>query len=186
MQVVVLSDEISRRQEKGEPILINQPAEGKLFLQLWMKENVDFVEQHFGSEEDNCVFIVGILFAPSTATHTVKYLQNLYQADAAHLQFGKYTFYSAYGCTANSNASPVAFAILFGNEDTIGWSKFWTFAKHLHPELDDDYVTIITDQDKGSKAAIVKVLPKAVNFHCSWHRRSNIGKVSLDMCITLK
>jgi hypothetical protein len=52
--------------------------------------------------------------------------------------------------------------------------------------LDDDYVTIITDQDKGSKAAIVKVLPKAVNFHCSWHRRANIGKVSLDMCFILK
>jgi hypothetical protein len=36
MQLVVLSDEVSRRQEKGEPILINDPAEGKLFLQMWM------------------------------------------------------------------------------------------------------------------------------------------------------
>ena len=70
----MLADEVSCRQEKGEPILINQPVEGKLFLQLWMKENEDFVEQHFGSKEDNCIFIIGSLFAPSTATHTVKYL----------------------------------------------------------------------------------------------------------------
>ena len=34
MQLVVLADEVSCRQEKGKPILINQPVEGKLFLQL--------------------------------------------------------------------------------------------------------------------------------------------------------
>ncbi len=43
MLIVVLADEVSCRQEKGEPILISQPVEGKLFLQLWMKENEDLL-----------------------------------------------------------------------------------------------------------------------------------------------
>jgi hypothetical protein len=37
-------------------------------------------------------------------------------------------------------------------------------------------ITIITDQDKGSKAAIQAVIPDAFNFHCSFHRRQNIMK----------
>ncbi len=177
LQVVVLADEIRRRKQKGEPILINEQSAAKLFLRLWMHEHRDFVTEHFGSDDANYEFVVGIMFAPGTAKQTVYHLQNVYQADAAHLQFGKYTFYSAYGSTANSNASPVAFAILFGNEDTSNWVKFWTFAKSLHPHLDDGEITIITDQDKGSDAAVACVLPNAVNFHCSWHRRGNIIKV---------
>lgn len=176
LQMVVLADEIRRRKEKGEPVLLNDKSEAKLFLQLWMQEHRDFVTEHFGSDDTNYEFVVGILFAPGTATQTVRHLQNVYQADAAHLQFGKYT---AYGSTANSNASPVAFAILFGNEDTSNWVKFWTFAKSLHPHLDNGAITIITDQDKGSDAAVSRVLPHAVNFHCSWHRRGNIIKVRI-------
>ena len=183
LQMVVLADEIRRRKEKGEPVLLNDQSEAKLFLQLWMHEHRDFVTEHFGSDHANYEFVVGILFAPGTATQTVCHLQNVYQADAAHLQFGKYTFYSAYGSTANSNASPVAFAILFGNEDTSNWVKFWTFAKSLHPHLDDGEITIITDQDKGSDAAVSRVLPRAVNFHCSWHRRGNIIKVRIYIII---
>lgn len=76
---------------------------------MWIDDNKDF--------DDEYKFIIEILFAPGTATHTVKYLQDVFQADAAHLQYGKYTFYSSYGSTANSNASQVliAFGIMFGN-----------------------------------------------------------------------
>ena len=167
LQTLIVADEIIRRKEDNKPVLLNNESEARLFLQLWTDENQDFIHEHFGSEDDNCKFVLGILFAPRTVTNTVRYLQNVYQADAAHLQFGKYTFYSAYGSTANSNASPVAFAILFGNEDKSNWTRFWTFANKLHPQLDHKEITIITDQDKGSKAAIGRVLPNAKNFHCS-------------------
>ncbi len=179
LQMVVLADEIRCRKEKGEPVLLNDQSAAKLFLQLWMHEHRDFVTEHFGSDHANYEFVVGILFAPGTATQIVCHLQNVYQANAAHLQFGKNTFYSAYGSTANSNALPVAFAILFGNEDTSNWVKFWVFAKSLHPHLDDGEITIITDQDKGSDAVVGRVLPHAINFHCSWHRRGNIIKVRI-------
>ena len=96
--------------------------------------------------------------------------------------FGKYTFFSAYGSTANANAYPLAFGIMFGNEDKRSWTKFWKFVKHVHGKDDINHpgVTIITDQDKGSKAAIASVLPRVSNFLCSWHRRSNILKVNFD------
>ena len=73
---------------------------------------------------------------------------SIYQVDAAHLNWGKYTLYSLNGTTAESQCTVILFGILFGNEDTESWKKFWTFNVGI----------IITDQDKGSKAAIAEVL----------------------------
>jgi hypothetical protein len=87
-----------------------------------------------------------------------------------------YTLLSAYGTTANGNMAPVAFGIVFGNEDTSNWTKFWEFVKKIHPSVNAPTITILTDQDKGSIAAISKVLPEAHQFHCSYHRRQNIIK----------
>ena len=70
-------------------------------------------------------------------------------ADACHLQFGKYTLFSCYGITANANMSPVAFAILFGNENGTAWKQFWEFCVDTHPTMNRAQVTIVTDQDKG-------------------------------------
>jgi hypothetical protein len=107
----------------------------------------------------------------------VPHLQRLFQADACHMNFGKYTLYSCYGTTANCNTFLVAFAILFGNEDKDGWVQFWEFAKSLHPSLNRFDTTIITNQAKGLNEAIYQVLPDAVHFHCSFHRRQNIAKI---------
>ena len=54
-------------------------------------------------------FLCGIFLSISGAKNTVPLLQTVYQADAAHMNFGKYTLYSCYGITANCNAFPVAF-----------------------------------------------------------------------------
>ncbi len=40
----------------------------------------------------------------------------------------------------------IAFGILFRNADKAGWLQFWKFAKNLHPSVDNEAVTIITDQ----------------------------------------
>jgi len=93
-------------------------------------------------------FLSGILFATSNAQRTVPHLQTVFQADACHMNFGKYTLYSCYGSTTNGNTSPVAFGILFGNEDKEGWLQFWKFAKNLHPCLNNETITIITDQKR--------------------------------------
>ncbi len=81
-----------------------------------------------------------------------------------------------YGTTANCNTYPVAFRILFGNEDKEGWMDFWDFANLVHPSIDDTRVTIITDQAKGLTQSIADVLSLTRNFHCSYHRHQNILK----------
>jgi hypothetical protein len=121
-------------------------------------------------------FLSGIFFAASNAQRTVPHLQMVFQADACQMNFRKYTLYSCYGTTANGNTSPVAFGILFGNEDKEGWVQFWKSAKNLHPCLDNERITIITDQAKGLIESIREVLPNAAHFHCSYHRRQNITK----------
>ncbi len=62
----------------------------------------------------------GVFLSISAAKNEVPLLQTVYQADAAHMNFGRYTLYSCYGITTNCNAFPVAFGIIFGNEDKEG------------------------------------------------------------------
>ncbi len=112
----------------------------------------------------------------SFAQKTVPHLKDMFMADACHLNFGKYTLFSCYGITANANMSPVAFAILLGNECGYAWKQFWEFVLQVHPSINREQVLVVTDQDKGRMNAIAKFLDKAGHFHCSWHRRQNIIK----------
>ena len=106
-------------------------------------------------------FCGGVFLSMSYSNEVVPYLQNVFQADAAHMNFGKYTLFSCYGSTANANTSLIAFAILFGNEDKAGWEAFFDFAKEQHPCLDNSNKTFITDQAKGLVDSVKKVLPAA-------------------------
>ena len=106
----------------------------------------------------------------------VPYLQDVFQADVAHINFGKYTLYSCHGTTANCNTSPIAFGILFGNEDRVGWEPFWQFALGVHPGLNHTKNTFITDQAKGLIKSVKDVMSNAGHFHCSYHRKKNIDK----------
>jgi hypothetical protein len=97
------------------------------------------------------LFLTGLCFAPSFVQKTIPHLQKTYMADACHLSFGKYRLFSCYGVTANSNMSPVGFAIIIGNKNTSNWTKLWEYVLKLHPSMNSGYITIITDQDKGQK-----------------------------------
>lgn len=90
-------------------------------------------------------------------------------ADVCHLNFEKYTLFLCYGITVNSNASPVAFAIIFGNMSTITWRQFWKYALEFHSYIDAGDITIITDQDKGQKNTFSKYMKSVAHFHCSYH-----------------
>jgi hypothetical protein len=49
--------------------------------------------------------------------------------------------FSCYGITANSNMSPVGFAIIIGNKNTSNWTKFWEYVLKLHPLMNSGYIT---------------------------------------------
>ncbi len=90
-------------------------------------------------------FLTGIMIAPSTSKKQVPFLQEVIQADAAHMVFGKYTLFPAYANTANGNMSLLGLAMLFGNKNKDNWTHFWKFIKKIHPIVDQPEKTILTD-----------------------------------------
>jgi hypothetical protein len=116
-----------------------------------MNDNSKILLKQLGWKSKYVSFLDGVLFAPLFFQKTVPHLWKTYMADACHLNFGKYTLFSCYGITANSNKSPVAFAIIFGNKNTSNWTKFWEYVLKLHPSMNSGCITIISDQDKGQK-----------------------------------
>jgi hypothetical protein len=174
VKMVVTEDEIRRRQ--GDVTDFSTALAHNNFFREWKKNNCEFIELEFGKEEEDVKFVTGILFAPSFNIASVLLLQKVIQADAAHMNIGKYTLYSMYSATTNCNMLPVVHAILFGNENKSNWQKVFKFARNLHPSLNASNVTILSDQDKGSIPALMVELPNAFNFHCSFHRSQNIQK----------
>jgi hypothetical protein len=124
---VTLAEEGLRRKDAGEDQI--EGRDRKAFVDTWMEKHAQDLEESLGLEDGPTHrFLLGLCFATSTSTTTVPNLQKIVQADAAHMSIGKYTLFSAYGSTANGNMSPIAFAILFGNEDKQNWKLFWSFA----------------------------------------------------------
>jgi hypothetical protein len=119
---------------------------------------------------------MGIFISPSTSKKQVPFLQEVLQADAAHMSFGKHTLYSVYSTTANGPMLALGFAMLFGNEDKESWSHFWKFIKKTHPIINQSNFKIITNQDKGSLVAMEDIVPLAARFICSFHCRQNLVK----------
>jgi len=172
---VVINEEQVRRKKVNLPAL-NKQQQLK-YARAWKKENALWINTVFGLEDGpQAEFLSGALFATESSRHIVPRLQHVVQADGAHTSFGKYTLFSAYASTANGNMSPLAFGLLFGNEDVKNWGTFWNFVLRVHPSLNSPEITILTDQDKGSIAAVAQEIPSAVQFHCSFHRRQNIIK----------
>jgi hypothetical protein len=134
------------------------------YVKQWKHDNNVMLEESGIDSSETHQFVSGVFLSFHQARHTVPFLQSVFQADAAHMNFGNYTLYSCYGNTANGNTFPVAIAIIFGNEDKEGWTQFWKFVLQIHPTIQDPKNTIITDQQKGSMSALADVLPDVVIF----------------------
>ena len=131
VSAVVLLEELERK--KKEKMSMSR-AERRNFLSNWMTDHDIFLNKALGSEGGTAFkFLTGILVAPLTRKAQVPILQDVIQADRAHMSFEKYTLFTAYGMTANANMSPLAYGIFFGNEDKANWSRFWAFVKRAHP-----------------------------------------------------
>jgi hypothetical protein len=173
---IVLREELNIRLKKTKQTM-NRNEQVK-YVQQWRKDNEAFLTTEFGLPDslNTKLFVRGVMFATSTSKHAVPLLHDVFQADGAHSQFGKYILYSAYGTTANGNMSPVAFGLFFGNEDKKNWATFWEFVHTVHPSLDDPRKTIVTDQDKGCMSSFDDTLEHSAQFMCSFHCRQNIIK----------
>jgi hypothetical protein len=127
---------------------------------------------------------MGIIISPSTSKKQVPFLQEVLQADAAHMIFGKYTLYSVYATTANGTMLALGFATLFGNQDKQSWTHFWKFIKKTHPIINQSNFTIITNQDKGSLAAMEDIVPLVGRFLCCFHCRQTLSRNAVVKKVT--
>ena len=176
IRVLVLKEELDRRERSKEPTLERgQPRVD--YVNKWLIDHQIQLEKSLGLEDGPEVkFLTGILMSTSTSKTVAPFLEDVIQADAAHMSFGKYTLFSAYAGSANGKMVGVGFGILFGNETYENWKTFWEFLVKTHPIVNLPSKTIITDQDKGSSRSMKEVLPEVGLFHCSFHRRQNILK----------
>jgi hypothetical protein len=146
------------------------------YVHNWKKGNEIFLCNALGLEDSpQYKFLMNI----DCSIHIEKsstFLQEVIQADSAYMSFGKYTLYSVYANTANGNMSALRFAMLFGNKDKDIWTNFWKFIKKTHLIVDQSNKTIITNQDKGSLAAINDIVPLAGRLHCSFDWQQNLVK----------
>jgi hypothetical protein len=134
LEEIVLSEQVKKANKGGKKM---KRGEKIKFVKEWKEKNFEMLLEE-GLMEGTTLhkFVGGIFLATSTAKQNVPMLQTVYQSDAAHMNFGKYSLYSCYGIhTANCNTSPVAFGIVFSNEDKRRWVEFWTFTKKIHPCL---------------------------------------------------
>jgi hypothetical protein len=134
---------------------LEQGTPRKVFVNDWLLHHKVALTNALGMDDGPEIkFLTGILVAPSTSKVQAPFLQDVIQANAAHMSFGKYTLFSAYASTANMTMVALGFAILFGNKDKNNWTKFWKFIKNTHPIVNLNNKTIITNQDKGSITSI--------------------------------
>ncbi len=176
LRSTVVREELKRREKDKEPVL-ERGAKTETFVKNWLVEHDVYLTKQLGVHDGPTLkFLTGVFIATSTSKQQVRFLQEVIQADGAHMSFGKYTLYSANANSANGATVLLGFAILLGNEDTSNWIRLWKFIKSVHPIVNQPMKTVITDQDKGSLASIKQILPEAGLFLCAFHRRQNITK----------
>jgi hypothetical protein len=174
LRITMLFKEQKRRELNNEPALERGP-DSETFVEDFLIEHKVALTAQLGMEDGPPMrFLTGIFIATSTSKSQVPFLQDVVQADAAHMTLVKYTLFSAYANTANGAMAPLEFGMLFGNKDKENWKKFWCFVKSVHPIVNQPSKTVITDQDKGLLGSLWEIFPEAGLFHCSFHRRQNI------------
>jgi len=66
------------------------------FVKKWKANNKVYFNNCFGTDNrPQCMFLMGILFTPSSSKHLVVVLQYVIQADTAHSSYRKYTLFLA-------------------------------------------------------------------------------------------
>jgi hypothetical protein len=119
---IVLKEEMERQKAAKSGMSRQEKVE---YVNNWKKDNDTFLCDNFGFEDGpQLKFLTGIFISPSTSKEQFPFLQEVLQADAAHMSFGKYTLYSVYGTNANGTMSVLGYALLFGNEDKKSWTQF--------------------------------------------------------------
>jgi hypothetical protein len=114
VNAIVLKEEMDRKKATKLDMSRDEKVE---YVNNWKKDNDDaFLCDAFGYEDcPQFKVLAGIVISPSTSKEQFPFLQEVLQADTAHMSFGNYTLHSVYGTNANGTMSALGFTLLFGN-----------------------------------------------------------------------
>jgi hypothetical protein len=104
---IVLKEERNHRQHANEPTLERGTSRTE-FVNDWLLHHDVTLTDALGT--DNCPelkFLTGILVAPSTSKVQAPFLQDVIQADAAHMSFGKFISLSLPGLSGDANGTVI-------------------------------------------------------------------------------
>ena len=174
----ILQEEVLKQKKIGHMMTAKLKQQ---FMLTWRKANASMLDEGglglIPDGQPSQLFFSGIYFSPNYTKLALPYLQQVFQADACHTSFGKYTMYTCYGTTANCNTFVIAVMILFGNETKVGWNIFFENVKKDHVTVNIPQRTFITDQAKGLTESIAEVMDEVGQICCYFHRCQNILKV---------
>ena len=95
LRSLVVREEIKRREDNNKPVL-ERGEMTENFIRNWFIANEVSLMTQLGMEDGPPQrFLTGIFIATSASKAQVPFLQEVIQADAAHMSFGKYTLFSA-------------------------------------------------------------------------------------------
>jgi hypothetical protein len=98
VNAIMLKEEMDRKKAAKLSMSRQEKVD---YVNNWKKGNDTFLCDAFGFEDGpQFKFLTGIFISPSTSKEQFPFLQEILQADAAHMSFGKYTLYSVYGTNA--------------------------------------------------------------------------------------
>jgi hypothetical protein len=101
VNAIVLKEEMDR-QKAAKSSMSRQEKDN--YVNNWKKDSDTFLCDAFGFEGGpQFKFLMGIFISPSTSKEQFPFLQEILQANAAHMSFGKYTLCSVYGTNANGH-----------------------------------------------------------------------------------
>jgi hypothetical protein len=96
----VVWEELKQREDKNEPAL-ERGAETEEFIKNCLIENDVPLKTQLGMHDGPPLrFLTGVFIATLTLKQQVQFLQEVVQADGAHMPFGKYTLFSVYANSA--------------------------------------------------------------------------------------
>ncbi len=109
VNAIILKEEMDRKKAAKLDMSKDEKVE---YVNKSKKDNDAFFCDAFGFEDDlQFKFLMGVFMSPSTSKEQYPFLQEVLQADAAHMSFGKYTLYSVYGTNANGTMSALGFVL---------------------------------------------------------------------------
>ncbi len=91
VNAIVLKEEIDRQKAAKSSMSRQEKVN---YVNNWKKDNDTFLCDAFGFEDcPQFKFLIGIFISPSTSKEQFPFLQEVLQADAVRMSFGKYTIY---------------------------------------------------------------------------------------------